>query len=175
MLGHGSVRLDNMCDNTYHDLMSETLRAEIKQSAQFKSLEQEVFLQVLRTAAILEHAVTEGLRPYGLTPAQYNVLRILRGAGEKGLCRNEVGCRMLTPVPDATRMLDRLVDRGLVVRERDAADKRFVTARITPEGLDLLSQLDEPIEEMHRKRLGHLSRAELRELADRLEAARRTE
>lgn len=152
--------------------MSTTLRAEIKQSAPFASLEQEAFLQVLRTAGVLEHAVAEGLKPYGLTLTQYNVLRILRGAGGKGLCRNDVGARMLTPVPDATRLLDRMADAGLIVRERDGEDRRYVTARITPKGLALLTRLDEPVSEMHRTHFGHMSRTQLRQLADLLETAR---
>lgn len=152
--------------------MCARLRAEIKQSAPFMSLEQEVFLNVLRTAAELEHAVAEGLKPYGLTPTQYNVLRILRGAGPEGLCRNEVGDRMLTPVPDATRILDRLADAGLVVKERDGTDRRYVTTRIAHEGLELLAELDQPIAEMHHRELGHMGPAELRRLADLLETAR---
>ncbi len=152
--------------------MSTTLRAEIKQAAPFTSLEQEVFLNVLRTAAMLEHAAAEGLKPYGLTLTQYNVLRILRGAGEKGLCRSEVIARMLTPVPDATRLLDRMVATGWVVRQRDETDRRFVTTRITQRGLDLLAQLDEPVSALHKRHLGHMKASDLRRLADLLQAAR---
>lgn len=152
--------------------MKTTLRDQLKQSAPFGSLEQEVFLNVLRTAALLEHAATARLKPYGLTLTQYNVLRILRGAGPEGLCRNEVGARMLTPVPDATRLLDRMADAGLVVKQREGLDRRFVTTRITERGLELLRALDGPVAEMHRAQLGHLSQDELRTLARLLEAAR---
>jgi len=152
--------------------MSTTLRDQIKQEAPFASLEQEVFLNVLRTAAVLEHAVTARLKPYGLTLTQYNVLRILRGAGSEGLCRNEVGARMLTPVPDATRLLDRMVAAGLVVKQREGGDRRYVTTRITDRGLELLRALDGPVGEMHHAQLAHLSQEELRSLAHLLEAAR---
>jgi DNA-binding MarR family transcriptional regulator len=152
--------------------MCPNLKTEIRQSSPFVSAREEVSLNILRTAALLEHDVAERLRPFGLTPTQYNVLRILRGAGEAGLCRNEVGERMLTPVPDATRLLDRLEDSELVVRDRSDEDRRFVTARITSRGLELLEELDEPVARMHDDLLGHLSASKLRSLADLLEAAR---
>src|SRR4051794_41800121 len=111
--------------------MSPSLRAEIKQKKPFGSLEQEAQLNIERTAAVLGHGFAESLKPYGITPTQYNVLRILRGAGEAGLCRNEVRDRLLRQVPDVTRLLDRLAEAGLVERERDSADRRLVTTRIT--------------------------------------------
>lgn len=135
------------------------------------SKEEEAFLSLVRTSARLEHSAAEWLKPYDLTPTQYNALRILRGAGPGGLCRNEVGARMINPVPDVTRLLDRLVDAGYVVRERDERDRRYVTARITEEGLALLARLDEPIVRLHEAQLGHLSPADLDrliELADRV-------
>lgn len=152
--------------------MDTDLRAEIKQTGPFTSQEQAAFIGLLRTASLLEHRMSEGLKPYGLTLTQYNVLRILRGAGPDGLCRNEVQSRMLTPVPDATRLLDRLAAVGLLVRDRDGSDRRFVTARITPAGLELLARLDAPVAEMHRHHLGHLSADELRRLVDLLGRAR---
>lgn len=145
---------------------------EIKSSGTFASAEEEVSLNILRTAALLEHAVAERLRPHGLTSTQYNVLRILRGAGEAGLCRNEVGERMLKPVPDVTRLLDRLEDGGLVARRRDGEDRRFVTTRITPNGLAKLASLDEPVTRMHEELLGHMKERDLRRLAELLEESR---
>jgi len=152
--------------------MCPKLKNEISQSAGFASVQEEVSLNILRTAALLDHAVAEHLRPHGLTPTQYNVLRILRGAGADGMCRNDVQDRMLTPVPDTTRLLDRLEDAGLVRRDRDAEDRRFVTARITDSGLALLASLDEPVARMHESLLGHLPELELRRLAELLEEAR---
>jgi DNA-binding MarR family transcriptional regulator len=152
--------------------MGPKLKVEIRSTGQFASPEEEVSLNILRTAALLEHAVAERLKPHGLTPTQYNVLRILRGSGAEGLCRNEVGARMLKPVPDVTRLLDRMEDAGLVARTRDGTDRRFVTARITPGGLEKLAALDEPVTRMHEELLGHMDDSELRSLAALLEESR---
>jgi len=152
--------------------MCPKLRAEIRGSGTFASTEEEVSLNILRTAALLEHAVAERLKPHGLTATQYNVLRILRGAGEQGLCRNEVGERMLKPVPDVTRLLDRLEDSGLVARHRDGEDRRFVTARISRKGLAKLASLDEPVTRMHEELLGHMKKQDLSTLVQLLEESR---
>lgn len=152
--------------------MSSGLKREIKQDAPFPSLEVEAFLNLLRTASQLEHHLAEGLKPHGLTPTQYNVLRILRGAGRDGLCRNEVQERMVTQVPDVTRLLDRLEKAGYVTRARDSDDRRYVIARISSEGLDLLEALDDRVEGLHDAQLGHLSEAELQRLIALLEKVR---
>ena len=148
--------------------MANTLRDEIKQTRPFASLEQEAHLSIERTAAILGHAVAEVLKPYGITRTQYNALRILRGAGPAGLCRNEVRERLVAQVPDASRLLDRMEAAGLIRRERSATDRRFVTTRITGEGLRVVNELDAPIDALHRRRLGALSQDELRTLAELL-------
>jgi len=154
--------------------MHTPLRARIRQARPFGSLAQEAFLNLVRTAAALEHAVEDALKPYGVTATQYNVLRILRGAGKRGLCRNEVRDRMVTPVPDATRLLDRLEARGYLERRQDSDDRRFVTARISPAGLDLLDRMERPVAELHEAHLGHMSETELLELSALLERARET-
>ncbi len=153
--------------------MTKDLRTDLKQNAPFGSLEQEVFLNLMRTSAELEHDLAERLKPFGLTLTQYNALRILRGAGPDGLCRNEIRDRMIRPLPDATRLLDRLAEMGLVERGRESDDRRFVTTRITKRGLDLLARMDQPVAAMHATQLGHLSRADLRELANLLTQARK--
>lgn len=152
--------------------MVTELKREIKQEAPFPSREVEAFLNLLRTASQLEHGLAEGLKPHGLTPTQYNVLRILRGAGEEGLCRSEVQDRMLTPVPDVTRLLDRMEDADFVSRARDTSDRRYVIARITERGLELLADLDEPVQGLHDRQLGHLSGTELERLTELLEKVR---
>ena len=149
-----------------------SLEQEIRQSRPFDSPEQAAHLSIVRTAALLEHAMAQALEPYGITPTQYNVLRILRGAGDVGLCRKEVGERMITPVPDATRLLDRMEAAGLIVRERQGDDRRFVSTRITPAGLDLLDRLAEPIRELHRSHVGGMTPAELQTLIGALERVR---
>lgn len=152
--------------------MSTDLRDEIRQSRPFDSLEQEALLSVERTAAVLMHRFGDALKPHGVTPTQYNVLRILRGAGATGLCRNEIRDRLVAQVPDVTRLLDRMEDAGLVERERDDTDRRLVTTRITRRGLQLLKRLDTPVLDLHRRHLGHLSAAQLRSLIALLAAAR---
>jgi DNA-binding MarR family transcriptional regulator len=141
--------------------MTNELQRELKQSKPFETLEQEAMLSIARTAAILDHAFAESLRPYGVTPTQYNVLRILRGAGHAGLCRGEVRERLVAQVPDVTRLLDRMQDAGLIERERDTGDRRLVTTRITSAGLALLDTLDAPVRESHARHLGHLTQSQL--------------
>lgn len=152
--------------------MPRSLRAEIRQTKPFVNLEQEAMLSIERTAAVLGHALAEAFKPYGITTTQYNVLRILRGAGKEGLCRNEVRDRLIAQVPDVTRLLDRLEGAGLVERERASADRRQVTTRITTAGLALLRKLDAPIVAMHEQHLGHLSAKQLKTLIGLLALAR---
>ncbi len=154
--------------------MVEKLLAEIKQTKPFTSLEQEVTLNVMRTADALGRGMEEILKLAKLSLPQYNVLRILRGAGPKGLCCREVAERMLTRDPDITRLLDRLERRGLVARERDQEDRRVIMVRITEAGRALLKELDAPLAAHHRRALNHLGEKRLRALAELLEAARAT-
>jgi DNA-binding MarR family transcriptional regulator len=149
-----------------------SLQREIKQPKAFRSREAEAFLNVLRTSAALVGDLAELLRGYELTQPQYNVLRILRGAGEAGLARGEVGDRMVAREPDVTRLIDRMEQRGLLTRSREGQDRRVVRVRITPQGLSLVNQLDEPVQHMHERQLGHLSETELASLCDLLAKAR---
>jgi DNA-binding MarR family transcriptional regulator len=152
--------------------MTRALAAEIKQTKPFESLEQEAQLSVERTAAVLGHALAEAFKPYGITATQYNVLRILRGAGKSGLCRNEVRDRLISQMPDVTRLLDRMEDSGLIARERASEDRRLVTTRITSAGTALLQKLDAPIARVHAQHLGHMSAKQLKTLIDLLAVAR---
>ena len=133
--------------------------------------EEAVFLELLRTTDTLTRRLITVLKSDDLSSNQYNVLRILRGAPE-GLPCGEIASRMITRDPDITRLLDRLERRSLISRCRETKDRRMVMARITPDGLKLLGRLDEPIEEAHRKQLGHLGRERLRALTELLLAAR---
>jgi DNA-binding MarR family transcriptional regulator len=152
--------------------MSGKLQKEIQQQRPFRSLEEEVFLNLLRTADRLGSAAERTLAPARLSLVQYNVLRILRGAAPDGLPCGEVGARLLTRDPDVTRLLDRLAARGLVGRSRGRRDRRVVTARITPAGLALLARLDRPAAARLRRLLSPLGRSRLRALSSLLEAAR---
>lgn len=165
-----------MCLNTYiEDVVAsrpvKALQDELKMARPFKTVEQELLLNIVRTAAVLEHDLADALKPFGLTPTQYNVLRILRGTPE-GLCRNEVGERLVTRVPDVTRLLDRMERMGLIERHRGGADRRFVSTRITDKGLKLVDKLDKEICGIHERQLGHLGEKKARELIKLLSEAR---
>ena len=152
--------------------MSDLLRQEIKQTKPFNSLADEAFLNLQRTADFLMRKVNDALKPFDITSPQFNVLRILRGAGEHGLINREIGERMLTFVPDVTRMLDRLEARKLICRERGTEDRRLVTVCITPEGLELLKKLDGIFKNFHKQLLSGCSEKELSELIEMLEKLR---
>jgi DNA-binding MarR family transcriptional regulator len=134
--------------------------------------EEAAYLDLLRTTDMLSRRLLPTLKPADLSPTQYNVLRILRGAPE-GLPCGEIANRMITRDPDVTRLLDRLEKRGLISRNRESRDRRTVTTSVTAKGLQLLGQLDEPVQEAHRKQLGHLGLKRLRELTELLREARR--
>lgn len=144
--------------------MTSRLQDEIKQTKPFSRPEVEGLLSVLRTSALLEHALGQALKPFGLTHTQYNVLRILRGAGKDGLCGREVGERLVAPVPDVSRLLERLADEGLVARHRDPGDRRHVKATLTAEGERTLDESAPAIEELQTRWFGDLDRERLRAL-----------
>ena len=152
-----------------------SLRDEIGQTRPFGSLEQEAYLSLVRTTSQLTDAMELLMRPYGLSLTQYNVLRILRGGGTDGLCRNELRDRMLTRGPDMTRLLDRMEAAGLVSRKRGEEDRRLVSTTITAEGRRVLDEVDPLVAEEHRRRLGHLDDGQLRGLIELLAAARGAE
>jgi len=148
------------------------LHAGIRRKRPSLSLEAEAFISLQRAADFLMRGLAELLKPAGLSATQYNVLRILRGAGRQGLACREVGDRMVTKDPDMTRLLDRLEARGLVARSRERQDRRVITTRITAAGLRVLKDLDRPVAELHERQLGHVPGPRLRTLLDLLETAR---
>ena len=128
-------------------------------------------MDLLRTADVLTRGAIGVLKAEDLSLTQYNVLRILRGAPQ-GLGCGDIASRMITRDPDVTRLLDRMEKRGLISRNRETRDRRQVTTRVTPEGLKLVDRMDEPVQKIHRKQLGHLGKDRLRALSDLLAAAR---
>ena len=152
--------------------MVTTLRDEIKQTKPFLSLEQETQLNIVRTGAVLLDDIEQLLKPYGITATQYNVLRILRGSEPGGLCRNELRDRMLTRMPDMTRLLDRMEDAELVARNREDEDRRMVRTRITTSGLKLLGELDSVLMAEHKRRFQHLDAEQLKTLIELLTTIR---
>lgn len=155
---------------------SSTLQHEIKKRRPFDLPEEEALLNLRRTASFLGNQEERFLKAYGISEAQYNALRILRGAklgGDAALPCLEVAERMITAVPDITRLVDRMEHAGLVDRRRTKEDRRVVLVSITKAGLDLLARIDKPLTELIRGQLGHLSRSELGALNRLLVKARR--
>jgi DNA-binding MarR family transcriptional regulator len=148
------------------------LRQEIQQRKPFRSLQEEVVLNMLRTADQLAVPLNEILREAHLSLSQYNILRILRGSAGEGLACGEIAGRMVRRDPDLTRLLDRLEARGLVSRARGTADRRVVRATLTAEGARLLDSLDEPVQQTMKTALAHLPAQKLRLLSALLEEAR---
>ena len=170
--GSLNIPLDNSRYNDYYRKMLQTRKAARKVRAPHMQLEAQVFVNLLRTADALARGAEALLKPTGLSATQYNVLRILRGAGPEGLACREVGCRMISRDPDITRLMDRMESRGLIARARGEEDRRVVKSRLTAEGLRILGELDAPVQELHRRQLHHLPAKELRQLSRLLERAR---
>jgi len=144
------------------------LQDEIKQTKPFASPGSEAMVSILRTAAVLEHATAEALKPFGVTVTQYNVLRILRGAHPEGLCGREVGDRLVAQVPDVPRLLDRMEEMGLISRTRDTNDRRHVTARITAKGLAVINESRTTLDAIEAQRLAGLSPQQLQGIIESL-------
>jgi DNA-binding MarR family transcriptional regulator len=128
-----------------------------------------LFVAILKAADALGQEAEQLLKSHGLTGAQYNVLRILRGAGPGGLPCSAIGDRMISHDPDMTRLLDRMEKRGLVSRARQTDDRRVVKTCITREGLTLLKTLHHPVRDLHRRQFRHMAPARLKMLAQILE------
>lgn len=146
----------------------KSLQEELQQRKPFAGPQHEAQLSIVRTGSKLVDAFEQMLKPYGITATQYNVLRILRGAEPDGLCRNEIRDRMITRMPDVTRLLDRMVEAGFVSRVRSESDRRMVRTRITPKGHSLLEELDPRVNVEQQRPFGRLSVDELRVLIDLL-------
>ena len=136
------------------------------------SLENRVFVSLLQAADSLGQQAEQLLKAAGLTGAQYNVLRILRGAEPQGLPCRGIGDRMISHDPDMTRLLDRLEKRALITRVRQTDDRRVIKTRITPQALSLLKTLDQPVRELHKRQFRHMSAARLKLLFNLLEEIR---
>jgi len=149
------------------------LKEEIKQTRPFGSLEEEVYLSLRLTAQLMDEPWARYLRKTeGISPSQYNMLRILRGAGVDGRTMGEISERMINRDPDVTRLADRTISLGLARRDRDAADRRVVKLFITQRGLDTLDRLDDSVETFVKQILGGLGAKRLKELRDLLAEAR---
>jgi DNA-binding MarR family transcriptional regulator len=124
------------------------IQREIRQERPFRSRRHECLIALLRTADVVTRRLTSVVEPHGITLQQYNVLRILRGAGSQGLPTLAVAKRMIERTPGVTRLVDRMERKGWVARERCRDDRRRVWCRITPAGLEILSRLDAPVADL---------------------------
>jgi DNA-binding MarR family transcriptional regulator len=139
-----------------------------KDSCASVTLEEQIFVALVKVADTLGQRAEHLLKGSGLSGTQYNVLRILRGAGPQGLACSAIGDRMISHDPDMTRLLDRMEKRGLITRERQTDDRRVVKTRITAAGLASLKTLDAPVREMHQRQLQHMTAARLKTLSNLL-------
>jgi DNA-binding MarR family transcriptional regulator len=169
--------------------MSSKLQHEIQQSQPFRSIKEEAWLNLARSAAVLQHELEQALRPYGLSPTQYNVLRILRGARsrpsaepssdgkpeppEAGLGQREIAERLVAQVPDVPRILERMERAGWITRTRGKADRRTTFAAISASGLGLLERLDCLVESWMKEKFAEVPCAELERFNELLTLARR--
>jgi DNA-binding MarR family transcriptional regulator len=153
--------------------MGGKLAKEIRQTKPFSSREEEAFLNLGRTFEFLQARVAGLLKQHQLTPVQYNMLRILRGAGAEGVTCTQACERMLSPDPDITRLLDRMEARKLMRRERSRGDRRVVVSWIAPEGEALLAAIEAPLRSLFKAALGHIGQRRLADLIETLETLRK--
>jgi MarR family 2-MHQ and catechol resistance regulon transcriptional repressor len=152
-------------------MVKSLLQSELKKERPFDLPEQEACLNVLRTNDQLQNRLGRFFREFGLTSSQYNVLRILRGEG-KPMPSLEIAERMIQVVPAMTGLIDRLENQGFVERRRCEDDRRVVYIKITEKAAKLLERMDKPLAALHRELMGHMTKAELRQLSQLLEKSR---
>lgn len=148
------------------------MNSRSKASSPSIPLEDRIFVALLQTADAVSQEAEQLLKAAGLTGAQYNVLRILRGAEPQGLACRGIGDRMISHDPDMTRLLDRMEKRRLITRERQTDDRRVVKTRITPQAISLLKTLDQPVHDLHKRQFRHIPAARLKTLGALLEELR---
>lgn len=144
--------------------MARSLQKELKQKKPFTNLEDEAYVALVRTTDMLAYDTATLFKAHGITGTQYNVLRILRGSSLEGLSCQEIGQRLITKVPDVTRLLDRLEQQDFIRRERQSDDRRVVKVWINEKGLALLDKLDAPVEDIHLRQFSHIGKEKLQTL-----------
>jgi DNA-binding MarR family transcriptional regulator len=153
----------------------KSLQEELKQSKPFASVEVEAYVSLMRTYAVLSQPVNDLFKSFGITQTIYNLMRIIRGGPEEGVPCSIISDRLVTRVPDVTRLVDRAVDAGLVERRRPDTDRRVVLLSLTPRGTQLLDEMQEPMLQAHHAQMKGLSKAELTALVDLLARLRASE
>ena len=155
--------------------MTPTLQEEIRQSKPFASVEAEALLNIARTAAVLMHRMEQKFKPYGITSTQYNVLRIVQGAGKAGISQCAIAARLVSETPDVPRLLRRTEEAGLIERSTDEADKRVRNVVLTTEGQRMLKRVTPELEADADSMFPKLTKAQLRMLNELLNLAREME
>jgi|SRR5579862_6358573 len=145
---------------------------ELRQTKRFADPRQEAVIALLRTADVLRGRIEAHLLPHGVSPEQYNVLRILRGAPEHRLPTLEIASRMITRAPNITRLIDKLVTKKFVSRCDHDRDRRVVVVKLTPRGLDLVNGVSASVDEIDARGLAALSKAQVDTLIEILDAVR---
>jgi len=148
--------------------MPKSLQEELKQSKPFASVEVEAYVSLMRTYAVLSQPVNDLFKAFGITQTIYNLMRIIRGGPPEGVPCSIIADRLVTRVPDVTRLVDRAVEAGLVARNRPESDRRVVLLSLTPKGTQLLSELQEPLLRAHNAQMQGLSKTELATLVELL-------
>jgi DNA-binding MarR family transcriptional regulator len=148
------------------------LQEELDQPHPFEIKEQEVYLNLARTYAVLENDFVKLFREHDLSPPLYNVLRVVMLAGSQGIPSQSIAKYMLSNDPDITRLIDRLEKMELVKRERDSRDRRVIWIKITPAGHEKVERLEPLLQDLHQQQLGHMSAKDLLRLNDLLVEAR---
>lgn len=155
--------------------MAKSLQEELKQSKPFASVEVEAYVSLMRTYAVLSQPLNDLFKDFGITQTIYNLMRIIRGGPEDGVPCAIISDRLVTRVPDVTRLVDRAVEAGLVERNRPESDRRVVLLTLTPKGTDLLNAMQEPLLQAHHVQMKGLNKAELGTLVELLARLRAAE
>jgi DNA-binding MarR family transcriptional regulator len=169
--GEWHFRVDNSRNNDY----SLDMNSRNPASSPGAALEDRIFVALLKAADALSQEAEQLIKSAGLTLAQYNVLRILRGAEPEGLLCRGISERMISRDPDITRLLDRMENHGWITRHREKEDRRVVKTRITEDGLAALKKLDQPVRDLHKGQFRHMSAPQLKTLAKLLAEVERRE
>ena len=149
-----------------------SLKYEIHQTKPFHSIRHEAVLGLLKTSDLVRRVISSVVEPAGITMQQYNVLRILRGAGDEAIPTLEIRARMIEQTPGITRLLDKLERRSWVTRNRHSGDRRQVLCLITPRGKQLIDSLDDGVDAIYDRLLGTVSDAEVQVLVRAMDALR---
>jgi DNA-binding MarR family transcriptional regulator len=152
--------------------MTPSLKDELQMTKGFDSVQQEAILSVLRTESLLSNHINTTLRQNDLSQPLYNILRILKGAGTDGTKVQDIACRMISPVPDTTRLIDRLEQKGLASRTRSKEDRRVVRVVISKKGAKLLQKVDPAMRAINKKLVGHMKDKDLTKLNSLLSQVR---